>query len=76
MSTFASESEAAHNTKTETYLPARDNRKVHRCFHVNVARRLELLTLVADDVAEAFNSGSSDCHLGANELIMQVNSFR
>jgi len=49
-------------------LPARDNRKVHRGFHVRVARRLELLPLVADEVAEAFN-------LVADELIMQVNSF-
>jgi len=63
-------------TKTQTYLPARDNRKVHRGFHVKVARCLELLALVADDVTEAFNGGSSDRHLRANELVMQVNSFR
>lgn len=39
-----------------------------------VVRRVEL-ALVANDIAEAFNGGSSSCHLGTNEHIAPIDSF-
>jgi len=58
--------------KLWTYLPTIDDRVVHRCFKVRIAGRFELLTMIADNVAEAPHRGGSDHRLGADELMVKV----
>ncbi len=62
--------------KTLTYLPARDNSEIHGCFNVGIARRLELLALIANNVTESLDSSGVNRHFRANELAPVVDGLR
>ena len=57
-----------------TYLPAGDDGEVHGCLNSLIARGLERLVGVADNVAEGLDIGRGDGDLGTGVGLVDVNA--